>query len=366
LDLRARSRVAAVRHRHAPLRRHTSQRRDPDREDFVTPRERVRAALKGEPVDRPPVSFWGHFYHRESTARDLVEATLEFRREHAWDWVKLNPRKHYHVESWGVSYRYSGRAHEKPVLESWPVHQATDWAAVTERPHDQGALGEQIEAVRLLRAGLPPEVPFVQTVFTPLAVLGEMVEEPGELRLHMRTHPNAVRGALEAVTRTYERFVPELLAAGADGIYLATVDWATRDLITPEEHREWSRPYDLRILAAAAGAPFNVLHVCKRRNLLFEVADYPVAAFSWAATDPLNPSLADALARLPGAVMGGITHDETLARSGPDVAVAEYRRALEQTGGRRWLAAPGCSIPPETPAANLNAVREAVEGTRLT
>ena len=79
-------------------------------------RDRVWAALAGEPVDRPPVSFWGHVYHRESSARDLVDATLEFQRAYDWDWVKLNPRKHYHVEPWDVRYRYSGRPGEKPVL----------------------------------------------------------------------------------------------------------------------------------------------------------------------------------------------------------------------------------------------------------
>jgi uroporphyrinogen decarboxylase len=331
----------------------------------VTSRERVGAALKGLPVDRPPVSFWGHVYDRESTAEALVEATLESWREYRWDWVKLNPRKHYHAEPWGASYRYGGPAHEKPRMVSLPAHAPGDWAAITERAPDAGALGEQIEAVRLLRRRLPADVPFVQTVFTPLAVLDEMVEQPTVLRGHMRTHPGAVRGALEAVTRTFEPYVRALLDAGADGIYLATVDWASLDLLTPAEHREWSRPYDLRLLAAAAGAPFNVLHVCKRRNLLFEMADYPVAAFSWAATDPFNPSLADALARLPGAVMGGFTHDVGDSGAGPEQWLAEYRAALEMTGGRRWLAAPGCSIPPATPAALLRAVRDAVESTSL-
>jgi uroporphyrinogen-III decarboxylase len=37
---------------------------------------------------------------------------------------------------------------------------------------------------------------------------------------------------------------------------------------------------------------------------------------------------------------------------------------MEQTGGRRWLVAPGCSIPPATPAANLKALRSAVETAR--
>jgi len=68
----------------------------------MTSRDRVLAALRGEAVDRPPISFWGHVYHRESSAEELVAHTLERWRQFRWDWVKLNPRKHYHVEPWGV------------------------------------------------------------------------------------------------------------------------------------------------------------------------------------------------------------------------------------------------------------------------
>jgi uroporphyrinogen decarboxylase len=331
----------------------------------MTARERVWAALQGLAPDRPPVSFWGHFYHRECSAADLVDATLESWREYRWDWVKLNPRKHYHVEPWGVTYRYPGIPDMKPALASWPVHAAEDWAKITPRPPAAGALGEQVEAVRLLRRALPADVPLIETVFTPLAVLGEMVETPEELRAHLDSRPDLVRGALEAVTATYEPFVRELLRAGADGIYLATVDWATADLLTPALHREWSRPGDLRLLAAAAGAPFNVLHVCKRRNFLYECADYPVAAFSWATTEPTNPPLREALERLDTAVMGGFSHDGALQAGEPTAALAEYRSALAETGGRRWLAAPGCSIPPTTPAGNLRAIRDAVLATKL-
>src|SRR5262245_39596635 len=244
----------------------------------MKPRDRVSAALRGDRLDRPPVSFWGHFYHRESSAHDLVAATVEHQREYGWDWVKLNPRKHYHVEDWGVRYRYSGRPDEKPVLDTWPVHQVQDWLAITRRPPDRGALGEQLDAVRLLRDRLPIDVPLVETVFTPLAILAEMVDEPGTLKLHMHAQPEAVRGALEAVTATFEPYVAKLLESGAEGIYLATTDWASRTWMTPQEYAEWARPYDLRLLSAAAAAPFNVLHVCKPRNLLFELADYPVHA----------------------------------------------------------------------------------------
>ena len=148
-----------------------------------------------------------------------MDATLEHQREFGWDWVKLNPRKHYHVEDWGVRYRYSGRPDEKPVLDSWPIHQPEDWRSITARKVTHGALGEQLDAVRRLRERLPADVPMIETVFTPLAILAEMVQEPGDLKLHMRTQPDAVRAALE-VDRHLRTTSPGD-ARGADGIYLA-------------------------------------------------------------------------------------------------------------------------------------------------
>jgi uroporphyrinogen decarboxylase len=331
----------------------------------LKPRDRVSAALRGDLVDRPPVSFWGHFYHRESSAEDLVQATLEFQRQHGWDWIKLNPRRHYHAEPWGTRYRYSGRPNEKPVREATAVREPGDWSRITERPPDEGALGEQIQAVRLLRQRLDPAVPLIETVFTPLAVLGEMVDRPATLMAHLGSHPEAVRAALAAVTTTFEAYVAKVIDAGADGIFFATLDYASRDVMSTEEYRVWARPSDLRVLAAASRGWFNVLHVCKRNNLLFDLADYPVAAFSWAATDPTNPSLRAALPRLRGALMGGVSHEDAL--QSPDVTrvAEEVRAGLEQTAGLRWLVAPGCSIPPTTPTANLAAARAAVESIRL-
>lgn len=335
-----------------------------DRDQPLSARERVWAALRGADLDRPPVSFWGHVYHRESSAAELVDATLELQRAFDWDWIKLNPRKHYHVEPWGVTYRYSGRPGEKPVPATWPVHGPDDWASIGERPSDAGALGEQIDAIGRVRRALP-DIPLLATVFTPLAVLAEMVETPAELRDAMRTHPEVVRRALEAVTVTYERFVPALIAAGADGLYLATTDWASRDLMSAEDYARWARPGDLRILAAVRGAPFNVLHVCKGNNLILELADYPVSAFSWDALDPSNPSLAEGISRLPGAVMGGISQEGALRDADPARAIAEFHRGLEMTGGRRWLVGPGCSIPPAVSPATLAALATAIRSPRM-
>ena len=65
-------------------------------------RERVDAALRGEPVDRVPISFWGHSYLKEWSAEGLAEAMLENYRTYDWDYMKVNPRASYHVEDWGA------------------------------------------------------------------------------------------------------------------------------------------------------------------------------------------------------------------------------------------------------------------------
>jgi uroporphyrinogen decarboxylase len=326
----------------------------------MEPRERVLATLRGEATDRPPVSFWGHVYHRESSAEELVAHTLERWRRWRWDWVKLNPRKHYHVEPWGVRYDYPGVPDAKPTVASWPVRTIADWDRIEEVAPDAGVLGEQLEAVRALRAALPAGVPLLQTVFTPIAILAELTEPPQALRDALAQEPRRIARALEAVTRTFERHCALLREAGADGLYLATVDWGSRSFVTPELLRTWSRPYDLRLLAAAGESPFHMLHVCKGDALLEEFADYPVGAWSWDSTAPGNPDLAAGQRLVKGAVVGGLGH-ETSLQQGPEAAVAALRHAHALTGGRRWMCAPGCSMPPSTPAATLDALRAEID-----
>ena len=139
------------------------------------------------------------------------------------------------------------------------------------------------------------------------------------------------------------------------------MDWGSRDFIRADELGAWTRPYDLKVLDRAKHGSFNVLHVCKRHNLLLDFADYPVHAFSWAATDPTNPTLRQVLDHSPRAVMGGIDHETALLADDPSQVLAQLRRGFEETGGRRWLVAPGCSIAPATPPGNLRALRDAVE-----
>ena len=123
-----------------------------------------------------------------------------------------------------------------------------------------------------------PDTPIIWTIFSPLMILPMLLPGGRDQALALlRAEPAAVEHAFDAMTETLAAYARECLAAGADGLFYAT-NMATRDLTTAEECRRFQRPYDLRILAAVASAPFNLLHVCGTGVLFDEFADYPATA----------------------------------------------------------------------------------------
>jgi uroporphyrinogen decarboxylase len=321
-------------------------------------RERVTAALGGQRVDRVPFAVWRHFYPDESQGpARLAETTIAFTKRHQLDLIKYNPRAHYHAEPWGTRYRYGKDGH--PVLERYAVRKPDDWARIGRKSVREPAFQELLYGMRLVREVLP-DTPLVATIFTPLGVL-ERLAGTERVLTDLRTHTDLVVAALDAVAETFA----ELAAACteyADGIFLATTVWARRDTLDEGEYRRFGTAYDLRVLAGARGAALNVLHVCGPRARVVELARYPVAAVSWNPRLPGNPGIAAFLAAVPSrGAIGGFS-DEAFVASTAALAKREAREGLAQSGGRRWLAGGGCTIPVDSRPENIEAAREALVG----
>lgn len=322
-------------------------------------RERVLACLAGEDVDRPPASMWRHFYAEETAPDTLAEAMLGFQREYDWDFMKVNPRASYHAEDWGLAMRTGSDGSPEPV--SWPVREAADWARLEVLDSSSGVLGEQLTALRLIGDGLGGEVPFLMTVFTPLSIAARLVPSEETFMRHLREHPDYVRHALEIVTETFSRYTEACLDAGANGLFYATTSWATTDSMTLDEYDDFARPYDLRVLEAASGAEFNLLHVCRDNNMLAELGDYPVHAFNWDARGEGNFSLEEGRRELaPRVVVGGLPHKEGLVDVTPGDLACEVASTTGAMGSGGWMLGTGCTFPPATPEANVRAVADGI------
>src|SRR6266705_2611504 len=137
----------------------------------MTKRERVLAALRGDPVDRVPLSFWLHNFVTENSAAGLAAETLRLVRTFDWDYLKPQSRAQCFAEMWGLVYRPSGDRATKYTVTQYPVHSKVELRRLQPADPRTGALAEQLEVLDLVRAGVGAETPIVWTAFSPLMVL---------------------------------------------------------------------------------------------------------------------------------------------------------------------------------------------------
>jgi uroporphyrinogen decarboxylase len=324
----------------------------------MTRRERVQAALRGDSVDRVPLSFWQHHFVAENSAKGLADETLRLARTFEWDYLKPQSRAQGFAEMWGLTYRPSTDRAREFVVTHTPLADAADVARLAPVDPRRGSLGEQLEALRLIRAGIGADTPIIWTVFAPIMVMTYLLRGGREQTLALcRAEPKAMEAGLAAIAETLTDYARACLDAGADGLFYAT-NVARADGLGAGECRRFQRPYDLRVLAAVAHAPFNVLHICGPAVHFDEFIDYPVTAFSWALAAG-NPSLAEGQRRTGRAVVGGLPAKPEIATMSGQALAGRVRHAIDEMNGRALLLAPDCSINPDTPEPLLHAAAAA-------
>ncbi len=324
-------------------------------------RERLELILAGEKPDRYAASFWRHFYHKENSARGTAEVMLDFQKAFDWDFMKINPRADYHIEDWGFEQEYSSNEFQKHTVMKYPVAQAADWERIETLKATAPVLAEHLQVVSLIRKGIGRDFPILMTVFTPLAIAGRMVEDDQLLVEHLRQYPEKIHRALRAVTDTFINYVQELRNAGADGIFLATTQWASSNLVTWQEYEEFGVPYDREVIKAAEQDSLNLFHVCSSNNYLSQLAqiDYNCKMYNWDGDDPTNSPVDKACELLAGkTLVGGVDQRGWLLKSEPDEIPFQMQRIKKYLDPRRVIIGPGCSIAPEVPRENLKAIRE--------
>ncbi len=325
----------------------------------MTRRERIRKSLAGEPVDRPPISFWRHFYHREGSAEALADSMLEFQERYDWDLMKVNPRASYHVEDWGVRTKRPGDGPlDKPKVVQTAVREPADWDRIRPLDPTRGVLGEHLDALERIAAKIQGETDWIMTVFNPLSIAADLIYDDDRFLEHLRHDGERVHAALRAITETFAGFTRECVARGAAGIFFATTDWANDTRIDRATMEEFGRPYDLRVLAEAAAAPLNTLHVCGPGAYLKDLLDYPVAIVSWADGAPRTPSIGEIRALTDKTILAGVAHDGAFLSGTAAAVEAEARGAIAQANGSRFILGPGCAVPSAAPEEHYRIVRE--------
>lgn len=335
----------------------------------MTSTERLAARLRGEPVDRiPNLTLVMQF------AADLINAPLA---SYYQDYHVLCEANFKTVERFGLD-----------IVDaiSDPYRETADFGARIEFPHDGlpickeprikdlsdlddlphpdplapgSRMRDRVDAIRLFHERVGGQIPVQGWVEGALAEAADL-RGVSALMYDLYDNPEWTERLLEHCEKTAIAFALAQIEAGATIIGLGD---AIASQINPAAYRQFALPYEQRIFEAvrSAGA-IPRLHICgNTTRIVRDMAqsgariidlDWAVdLAKARAAVDEIDPSIA---------LCGNIDPVAVLFESTPD-AVTQAVLACRAAGGSNWLAAPGCEVPRNTPAANLDAFSVALD-----
>jgi uroporphyrinogen decarboxylase len=280
--------------------------------------ERVRRALAGKDLDRPPFSFWHHFGLK--TPEEHAAATLQFHRDYRTDIVKV----------------MSDFPYPKPAGKWYELK-------VEENP-----FAPQIRALAQIRDGLKGAAPFIETLFNPWNVAEKLSSKEEVLRLQ-RENPQALLDALDVITKSEINHARRAIGAGAAGIFLSVAN-ANAQFLTRADYVRFSQPFDRRILEAASGAWLNFLHVHVEPGYLDLFHGFPAQVFNYSPHVSKIP-VADVRKTYPATIAGGI--DELNYRKLTAAEIKAQWRSAQEAAGRKFILTPGCSVPNDSTREDL-------------
>ena len=304
----------------------------------MTKIERLRAALAGKAIDRPPFSVWYHFGTQHASPERTAQVHLEFLEAYDLDFLKVMN-----------DYDYPMPKGMEVVATPADLERLTPFD-VTQTP-----MGNQLRAIEIIAKALRGKTLFVDTVFNAWNTLRRNLVKEAMPRL-MTDHPRALKAALKIVNENLIQYALASLERGAAGIFLSVP--ATAESVTREQYEQFMRPFDLELLQAVQGkGEFHILHAHGEKLYFDRLLDYPVHAISWADLNG-GPAIADARRRTSFTLMAGLDHVKF-----PYVSVQVIRNqvkaALSQAGNTKFILAPGCSLPTYSFPPLIKAARDA-------
>ncbi len=286
----------------------------------LTKIERVRRALEGREVDRPPYTYWYHFLDDKQPGERHAATTLEFARKFDTDLVK--------------------------VMSDYPFGEDA-----------ANPFPQQIRALQVIARELKGKALFVETIFQPFNQ-AEKTSSPEKVKELLRSNPQALLDRLDKIARAEANHARLAVQAGASGIFLA-ISNANDGYLTREQYQKFSAPFDRMVLDAAKGAELNILHLHGDKFYLDLFYNWPARAiqYSVAATGvPFRKVRQD----YSGVLMGGL--DEIHFKELTPEKMREQIRVARAEAGPKWILSSGCSVPNDTPDAQLLRLNEAAVG----
>ena len=330
----------------------------------MTGKERVLAAFRGEPVDRPAVC------NPTSVATvelmDLVDAPFPQANRDGEMMARLAATGYTELgfdtimpvfsiiqdsAALGCKIQWEQKDNWPTVKMSEPIWETADDIVVPPDFLTHPDTACVLDAIRRLKAEYGDEAAVIGKTMGPWSLAYHCFGVERFLLLTL-DDPDATKQILDRLKEATIAFGVAQIEAGADALTLP--DHATGDLVSGDYYRRYLR--DLHAEFADRLPIPLILHICgKTIDRMDYIAGTGFAAFHYDSKNDPAESIGVVGDRI--ALVGNVNNPETLFARGPADVQAEVRKNLD--AGIK-LVGPECAIPLQTPLENLKAIPAAV------
>ena len=336
--------------------------------DQMTPMERLAAYSQGKAVDRLPcVPIVGNTAARvigvkvsqlPGSGQLLAQAQIAAYRRFGYDIIRIFTDLYGQAEAMGAVVRYpeDETAYlDKPALSDISQIDSLRPAA----PYRDGHLPNHLEAMKIAVEKVGQEVTVTGALTGPFTNASFLVGTETLTRL-VGKNPEAVHRLCQVSLETCLNYAKAIIDSGCTPSLTDPMSSAT--IISPQKFQEFSLPYLKQLIDYIHSRGKSVtLHICGKTAKIWE---HMAAAGADCISIDNAASLSEAKARVGDRLrlMGNVKPSEIMLQGTPaDVRLAVLsgvREACDNPKG--YIVASGCSLPTETPFANIDAMLNAV------
>jgi len=336
--------------------------------DILTPRERFGLLVIDETPDRCNImplitshaakvknmKLKDYYTNGENMARAQI-AALE---TYGHDAISIFSEVGIIAEAMGSEFEYPDNdlpIQRVPVLEKGNIEDLDSPDPLTD-----ARLPVYLEAIEYAYDALGDKVPILAYVPAPFTT-GMMLSDPNKFLVQTIREPDHVEKIMEKSLSAAIEFCYHIIDAG--GLPIIVDPLASSSVVSPKAYRQFALPYERRLIEFLHRYDLDViLHICGDTTPILDLL--PETHADLISIDRVN--MPEALKKLNGTMRIIGNYDTSkLAFATPDIVTREVKEMVRTTmhATRGYIAATGCEVPVQAPAANVKAFIDAAKET---
>ena len=336
--------------------------------DRMTPIERFAAYQRGEPLDRLPcVPIVGNTAARvlgikvaefRGNGRLIADAQIAAYHRFGYDVIRIFTDLYTQAEAMGARVHYP--ADETAYLAAPAIRSVDEIASLKPAdPKKDGNLPAHLEAMERAFQAVGKEVPVTGALTGPFTTASFLIGTENLVRLTLK-NPAAVHQLCEVSCQSALIYAGAILDTGCTPSL--TDAMCSTTVISPRQFKEFGQPYLTRLVNFIHGRGRSVtLHICGKTAPIWEaMADTGADCLSIDNAADLEAARAKVGHRVR--LMGNVPPSEIMLEGTPSQVREAVRECVRKAynNSKGLVVASGCSLPVETPFANIDAMLAAV------